>query len=332
MTFGRYLAYRLKSSALRSTVSAVLSLGIVLYAVADLNKYAGEYVNLNRTGLYMLAIVLGIFATVIPMIETACFKNRRDLDALYSFPIKRYKLALAHYLSGLIQVIFIYSVNFFAAFAWLAANTTWFDLRPMMLYYLISLLLGWILYSFFIFIFGQANTVVDGVVISVLWMFAAGLLSSAIADTFDINNLNSDLGIAYAPLNGVTELFQRFIEINRRNYSRPNLESKENYALLAWLIGWGVAAIGSAVGYFLTLLRRGAQKAGEISDSWFSYKLLIPLYGICLLIISGGSGSMKLIIFTAMAVGYIIYRRSFKLKWNDCIFLGAALLMMLNLW
>ena len=91
---------------------------------------------------------------------------------------------------------------------------------------------------------------------------------------------------------------------------------------------WAVIGVASAVGYFVSFMQKGAEKAGEISDSWFGYKLLIPLCGYSLMLLLGEVDFIvMLIIFALMVVGYIVYRRSFRFKVSDYIFAGIGFLV-----
>ena len=153
--FGRYLVYRLKNSALRTLILTFLALLMTQTVVSD--GIRGFYPEYHDVSLYMHAIVLGVLCTLIPILETAAFKNRRNLDTLYFFPIKRWKMALAHYVSGLVQVFTVYSVTFFTAWIYLEVQTNYFALSYMLPYYLLSLLLGIVVYSFFMFVFGRAS-------------------------------------------------------------------------------------------------------------------------------------------------------------------------------
>ena len=70
-TFKTYLAYRLKKTGLSTLVFSLISVIFTLFTVMEeANK---EYtVSYNgETGIYILAIVLAVFSTIIPMLETA---------------------------------------------------------------------------------------------------------------------------------------------------------------------------------------------------------------------------------------------------------------------
>ena len=82
-----------------------------------------------------------------------------------------------------------------------------------------------------------------------------------------------------------------------------------------------------AYGYFSSFVRRGAEKAGEISESPFGYKFLIPFYGVCL--IFSVADVILVFILPLMFIGYVIYRRGVKLKKSDIFAMIAALAVLL---
>ena len=339
-TFMRYLRYRLDSTTLRTLVFTVISVMLSLSVITSCIDV--EEMQYAETGIYVLAVVLGIVCTLIPILENMCFKNRRNLDTLFFFPLKREKMALVHYLSGLIQVVTIYTVTFVVSVVYLAANTDCFELYHLVAYYFLSLLLGFVMYSFFIFIFEQGNTVADGVVFAILWALALWVVWEAVymvwlsrlMATDDMQNavysyrIYSDWGIAYAPINNLTVIFQDLIEVNRHGWYQSEYPAKY---LSQWYLfaAWGAVGVSSALGYFYTFKKKGAHMAGEISDSWFGYRLLIPIYGYSLHILTGMEGLLTILIFAAMIIGYIIYRRSFKLKTSDLVVSACGIIPMI---
>ncbi len=337
--FGRYLLYRLRSSTVRTVFLTLLSLVFTISVADDCSSvYHVEY---KTTGIYILALILGVVCTLIPMLELSGFKNRRNLDTLYFFPIKRGKMALVHYLSGLIQIFVIYSVSFFSMWIFLALCTDCFALGYMIAYYLLSLLLGLVMYSFIMFIFTQANSVVDGIIFCglwallfycLIWVTRVYFLRPLIIDTHywsDTSDI-STWGVLYMPINNLTVIFQDLIEVNRTgeaaiyDYTSKYAEQYIEQAYMFFI--WGAVGIAAAVGYFITFVKKGAQMAGEISTSLFGYKLLIPLYGYMLLMIYGELDIMTVIIIALMLVGYVIYRRGIKLKRSDVLFTVGAII------
>ena len=109
------------------------------------------------------------------------------------------------------------------------------------------------------------------------------------------------------------------IEINQSGNTYYFEVAKEYSEMWYMFVAWGALGVASAVGYFITFVRKGAEKAGEISSSWFGYRLLIPIYGYSLLLEYNYLDFMTVVIFALMIIGYIIYRRGFKLKVSDYI-------------
>lgn len=335
--FGRYLSYRLKQGTLRSAVFTLISLVITLSVVEECNSY--QDIMYRETGIYILAIIMGVFCTLMPFLELSGFKNRRNLDTLYFFPIKRSHMALAHYLSGAIQTVFIYSVCFFAMWIVLAINTDYFALGYMGLYYVLSLLVGFVIYSIFSFILIQANSVIDGALFCGLWAFVLYLtlwvvrvyfLRSFLVETeYWAESANfAPWGIIYAPINNLTVIFQDVIEVNREiiYYDYTHFSAQIYREQMYMFFIWGALGIAAAVGYFMTFAKKSAHKAGEISDSWFGYRTLIPAYGYMLILTIRGIEILSFIIVALMVIGYAIYRRSFKLKKSDIAFIAGSII------
>lgn len=342
-TFGRYFGYITKKSILRTVIFTLIALAIVLASMhAGLDRSHGVINNGtaydNRvTNIGEISTVLGFLCGIIPIIELAGFKSRRNIDALYSFPIKRWKMATAHYLSGFIQITLIHSVCFFTSYIYYLLNTDFFALEYMIPYFFASLGLGIIMYSVFMFINSQANTVVDGVLFSVLWIFAlALLLETAVSFVrfFDggWHNLLYDSGcigqwgIIFGPLNNVTVIFQKLIHIND-TYTGSIMQQyvSKLYMIFVWL----VIGAGASVGYFVTFIKKPAHKTSEISDSFFGYRTLLPIYCFtCILLLGWLFGLITPVIFIAMTIiGYVIFRRGFRFKLPDILSMVGSLIV-----
>ncbi len=355
-TFKNYLAHRLKETGLTtlvfSLISAIITLAVTIESANYYYTYKGYPEYKGETGIYILATILGIFCTIIPILETSGFKNRRNLDTICFLPISRFKLALAHYVSGFVQVAVIYTVSFVTSAFCLINHAEHFTLAYLPLYYLLSLLIGLIMYSVFMFIFGRANTVVDGVIFCVLWMFAlwiaAGVsfsifeaylegsfsteiepdvlvLIPQVEGLYDFCEYMLDLSewlIVYVPVNNLTVIFQYLMEKPADEYS---IELMNGIISQAYMFAvWGAIGLASAYGYFKNFISCKVESAGEISNSAFGYKLLIPLYGYCCLIFDLGL-SFNIMFWAMMIVGYAIYRRGMKFKRSDIIALAVGL-------
>ena len=317
--FFRYLGHRLKSSTLRTLIFTALSVAICLIGISEVNT--SDVIKYCQSGLYMLATALCITASVVPLFELSGLKNRRNLDTLYFFPIKREKMAMVHFVSGFVQVLVIYTVTWGASYLWLALNTDYFALVYMIPYYFLSLLLAFVIYSIYCFLFMQANTVADGVLFCALWIFLPCIVALSASWVFDskiADNL-AGWGIMYTPMNNLTVLFQDLVEINRPDYWRRGVEEITDRWYMFFI--WGAVGLAAANGYLISFVKKGAQQAGEISNSPFGYALLIPVYGYCFMMMPFGIYiPISLVVYLIiMLSGYLIYRRGFKFKIPDIV-------------
>ena len=94
-----------------------------------------------------------------------------------------------------------------------------------------------------------------------------------------------------------------------------------DYAIL-----WCIVGIICAAVYFRSFKNKRAEVLGDISDTAFGYKVLIPV-GVFSMTQAFDEDIISFI-FAALlgVVGYMIYRRSFKIKKNDLITVGAIIL------
>jgi hypothetical protein len=274
-----------------------------------------------QSGLYMLATALCIIASIVPLFELSGLKNRRNLDTLFFFPIKREKMALVHFISCFAQVAAIYTVTWAASYLWLALNTNYYALVYMIPYYLLSLSLAFVIYSIYCFLFMQANTTADGVLFCLLWIFLPAFVSLVLDVVWHVEIAGkwAEWGIMYTPMNHLTIIFQDLIEINNPTRWDGLVENiMERWYMFAI---WGAAGLVAANGYLFSFVHKGAEQAGEISSSPFGYVVLIPAYGYCLIQIGMGIFIPILVVMYlgVMLAGYLIYRRGFKFKVPDII-------------
>jgi hypothetical protein len=128
------------------------------------------------------------------------------------------------------------------------------------------------------------------------------------------------LGIAWIPL---TEMQWRYSEVVEKIENTSLAALWTDPVFIKWFVLWIVVGIGSALGFVFTFGKRRAEKTQEVSESWFGFKLLIPLYAIAAMITYGDL--FVLVVLIVAFVGYIIYRKGFHLKKWDWIMLGLLI-------
>ena len=85
----------------------------------------------------------------------------------------------------------------------------------------------------------------------------------------------------------------------------------------------------SSVGFVWSFSKRRTEKVGDISDSWFGYRVLIPIYLYECLLASGMGSYAGIYFYIAAVVAYFLYRRSFRLKKSDILVLAFGLIPLL---
>ncbi len=314
MTFSRYLSYRLKRVALRTSLLAFLPLPFLLMDLAA--RHPSQ--NLSPSPeLTPLKTVLAVLATILPMVEMAPLKKRRNLDVLYSFPINRWQLGVAHYLCGLIQLVTVYSAMFFTQYFFFLKNTDYFDMKLLLAYYGISLLMGWIIYSYVLFFFSEANTVADGIlfflvssVMGIVFLWFLGTVWKPAS-----GGHIPAWGFLYTPLSKLTNSFTSLVKLN---LSYPyEYDQKE----LLYTVPWLILGLCTTVAYFFNMAHKPFEKTESLSNGQFGYQFLIPFCGFPLCILFGVGAIFPI---SLMFAGYVILRRRIKLKKIDYWMLGIG--------
>ncbi len=283
-------------------------------------------------------LILLVSAFVLPFLEFSFFKKRRNLDCAYALPISRREMGLVHFLTGLALMVIPFTCSYIINYALLLRYPEAFDVSYLLTLYFLSLCFGVCAYAINTFIFNEANSVIDGVCFVILWTFVFALVSLNVAGSLydllgwerfhylEMDFLESDMIILpIGPLSAVTSEYAYAVEKSRWADLAQLWTDRGNLFWMAFLVVLGISAI---VGFVLSFGKRAAQKTEEISDSWFGYRVMIPIYAVCGMRLFEGPG-MWLIIEGIAFVGYVIYRKGFHLKKSDWIVLVLLVFFLL---
>lgn len=295
-SFKNYFFYHFKNTFLRLIVLCVFSLLLIATNMSYYDKYYSPAV---------FGYLLGILCTLVPILELSGFKKRRNLDSLFSLPVSRKKQALIHYLNGLMHITTVYTTCFIVMFIYLAVKNNRDASGYFVAYYLLSLAMASFIYSVFMFVFNQANTIVDGVIFEILAAYSLFWLVQAIRVVFGLE-VSGPLYTIYSPF-GNDGLFQLVRD------ELPFIPWKS----LVMCITWVLIGIACMFGYLYTFEKTRVENVGGISNALFGYKLYIPLWASTLLVLGGSF--LFIFIYVSMFIGYIIYRRGVKLTMIDYI-------------
>lgn len=314
------------------TLVFILAIVLAVTALTGFNEQSRQYSfydnehMLHRgydAGLDFSVGILILLAFVLPVSEFAFFKRRINLDCAYSLPISRRAMGTVHYLTGLITLFSAFTLSYLLNFAFLLSiGSEHFNFMPMLAHYFLCLILGFAIYSVMVFVFNEANSVGDGIWFMLQYTLVFGLIVLALALLID-NAYILDYGGASLPFrvfSTLTESYEGVIEVNYKLSFKKLLLWWQIPQYIFWLLFWIGLGILSAVGFFLSFGKRRTEKIGEISDSFFGSRTLIPVYALCLMIIQNLEFkhiAIWTIIELLALAGYTGYRRGFHYKKSD---------------
>ena len=343
-----YFWYHLRSKWKLLLLVSLLS--FILTAVSAMDqKYEITHYDVNRNIIAvevaydsMLDPSFWIFVVcgyLFPITEFSSFLKRRNIDCLYALPVTRREIGIVHYTTGILYMIIPYTISYLTNFFLLLRYPGAFDYSPMLAYYLLSLLVGICAYSVNVFAFNQANSVIDGILFMaagscLLWLISfvneeyVSMYNTVRWDAAEYHKminrwLNIEItwmGNPWGTLFGIRYVYSHVIEKNR--YIMLSDFWLEGQTVI-WFALWIVLGTASGIGFIFNFDKRKVEKIGEDSDSWFGYKVLIPVYAVVLQIISDLLGIMFTLIFAFLA--FVLFRKGFRLKKSDWITLGCLL-------
>ena len=275
---------------------------------------------LHSSEIGLAFFALGALCFLSPVLTYSFKMNKRGVDNYYALPIKKGKLYLVKTMVGLLLVLVPFTVMYRSGFLTLLCraenpyNMFWY--LPA---YFGSALLGICLFGFNAFLYARANKIADGIVFMIAYiLFFATLYEYVVAvSNYRLGNYNGD----FVTFGGLIEFGNVMNDLILR-YENVSL-SPLTFVVMPIL---GVA--GYALLFILLPYEKG-ENAEQVSDSWFGYKILIPIYTAFLLALNSNVFDIIWFCLMAMAaiVATVVYQRKFKfdLKWWGMI--GGALVL-----
>ena len=330
----KYLMHRLRSTMFLTITLCILAVILVELSVSmwvgsfyewmEEAKEPIQYRRLQIEGFEIIMFILGAMCTAIPIVELGDIKSKRNADLIYSLPVSRIKMALAHYLSGLIQIFAVYTVSYVTMYIKIITSPlySWVQSPSALIGGYFALLgAGVAIYSIFMAVFNVANTMIDGCVFIAVWAFLVSAFVIAIGkfnvETSDIFKLNF---ISYLP----AEYFypHAALFISDVFYSLI-VGIKPYYHYANYTIAWGVVGIICAAVYFVTFTKKRTEELEGPSDTLFGYRVILPISVFSMT--QALDDAIISFVFAILigVVGYMIYRRSFKIKKQDIITISA---------
>lgn len=321
----KYLIYELKNKLIYFCVIAGIL--FITYIVPLLLSFDSSYVYSNR--IEYLTTFSAIIAFFMPVDMLKYRMKKRSTDLYYALPLSHKKILSVKYITGLIAIYAPYTVAFILgaliSYAkWKLPSMVWFV--PL---YFASLIPLYIIYSFSSFIFSRANTSADGILFVIMASGAFAAVYTVLSLWFGFTNYSEFYTVA-SPLAGVSEYFTEKLTGNSYGNYISYYSSEGQANMIAGYIIVTLVSIACSVGLFMFESRVKAENSGQISDSYFGYKTMIPLYTVCFTAMLG---------YLDLTIGFILwivlafftflvttlYRRSFKIGKKCAIYYGATM-------
>lgn len=331
----------------------ILTLSSLLFTLLFLFEEVERGIDANTDSLFYLpAVFLSLFSVITPIVELVSFKNRRNLDVLYAMPISRRAILSVHLAVGLIGNLIAHAVSFFTVFLFWLPHASYFRLSYAIPLYFLSLLCGIVMYILLAFLFYEGSNGFDGFMTQLYGVFSLpvvlltlGSFLNEISYTRTFSNKLLDFiqhTFFWSPINDFTTIFQAIIECE--TYYGLSFRSDDAIynpaaalqafftegAVLLMLALFLLLTVGAVFDFYKTTYYKPVEQVGEITTSFFSYRLMIPLYSFCFAFVFAVTIEGVIMVALLLALtfaSYILYRRTIRLQTRDWVTLLVLLLV-----
>ncbi|MBQ4323458.1 MAG: hypothetical protein IJC19_05925, partial [Clostridia bacterium] len=209
----------------------------------------------------------------------------------------------------------------------------------LLLFWVLGLIWGTLIYGLFSFIFYEANTAWDGAVFVVAHSFALQMFFTGLIMVLEWFKLPLEQGYRlynsvqlspYVPFQWTKDFFEEKIN-PPGNYFIPWNYDMSTSGMLFTLIFYLILGVASYIVFFRFSAKKRVEKTGDISDSLFGYRTLLPMGAFLLFVVGAKTLVITIVALACTLGGYAIYRRGFHLKrsdWTILICLTAFSLML----
>ncbi|MBQ7913321.1 MAG: hypothetical protein IJ308_08365 [Clostridia bacterium] len=314
------------------------TIAAVMQTQTKIESYDGTVTVITNSPLVsLIAGAMSLMCFVAPVLVYQFKMNKRNVDCYYALPLKKRKLYFVKTLIGLLLVLIPFTVAYWATFLiFLIKPGNPYNMGWFVPAYFGLVFFAVCLYGYNAFAFTRGNSVVDGValmmgyqavmilIVLVPWMWSRGELFSwrylldfvpEWGQSFFTLHMETKI-IGSTVLNELGTLDLGF-DMNVMTFLMPALRGAAGYGLLFYLLKYDKA-----------------EDSQQISDSWFAYKTLIPIFAATIIGLIEGmilelSLSVALVVFVMFAIAVfvlcIVWRRKFAFGKTGWIVYGIAL-------
>ena len=322
----RYALYHFKKTVFRFVLMILYSIVVVnasIHSSYFTYSQGSQRVEVNSFSLDAFGVNILILGFLVAILEFAEFKNRRNLDTWFSFPLNRWKIGLIHFINGAVQLIVAHTISYIWGYLKISVyfNTLPLDKGIFFTSYFVILATGLVFYGFTIFPFMIANNTFDGVIFTVFYtvlpfisigvLFETMLEYTGLRDLFKTDMCYGVISVVY----GLTDHYSYNFMSTIRKTSMHAYETVD----CVWIAIWLIVGIAFTVLGIWVFNSQKTEKIGGISDSIFGYKLLIPVTMLLIILGTGGEPGIGLLAGLFTLILYVVFRRGIKLHIPDIV-------------
>ena len=350
-----YAKHYLKMNARLAVMTAVILilfvLGYLMPSVliyASLSMFGGVSTKLIETSEWIATFFISIcmLAFLLPLYQFRFLMKRSSSDLYFSLPIERNRLFYVHYWIGLGYMGCVSLLICLPALL----NATWrYPIFMMMLLILILFVLGICLYTFFTFLVVRCHTMLDALIVCIVYTLLPVLVYYAMMNLIRIAG-NDALYAVYhesaifsvyrgsdLPMESFVRMFEGLISVPWQMNEWVKLFSERitgfNGTMLCLAIEFLLWIIIAFVCYrsgALCFVRIKSEESEQTTRSALTYPLLIPLVTfLLLLMMSEGSicSWMVWFLFAGYLIAHFFAKRKIKVDWKTIAIYVALVLM-----
>lgn len=330
----KMIKFYIKDNLLSLIITTVIATAIAVCVVATNKLVYSTYYSENcaNKSVFSFFIVLLITLSIAIPISLLIFKMKKiGIDKYYSLPVKKNILYLAKYISGLILMFVPYFISFLFSFIIILIRENIYNYGYIWLLFIILLLCAICMYTIVFFTIYCQNTMVDGIIIvGFVIVILPMIISTA---NFFYNSICGLVGSQkYSYFSGAWNYSLLSPLINSYNIITNKIAgeivSVDANQIISFILLFGCAVLAVFAFLFKSKYEK-AEDTLERSNSWFGYKLFVPIIAAFLIALLPYIYGW-IVGVSCLYVGLVIYRRSFKLdraSWITTIVFAACALL-----
>ena len=313
---------------IKKMLPAYIFITAVLIIISYLSNMNATYISDNNfnainSPLSSYAFFGGILTLIAPIVYM--FKMKKiNVDHYYQLPLKREKIYIIHYIVGLLMIMIPLAISFLVTMAQVCSKEHIFDLKYAYLYFLVLMISLTVMFTIFSFAFSRCNTYVDGILNVFSFSYVPFIIILAFLNiTTLIDDYNSVWysfnGIIFTPLGILTNKF------NSLFCNKTATFVASDFIIFGC---WAFAAIIFGILSVILIKYDKAENSMQKSDSWFGYKIILPIITICILSLGVFDESYVFILLGTSITMYGLYalaERNIKIGKKNLIVLGICI-------